>query len=208
MGQTGQVLTYPEGTMKRVAIYVRVSTDGQTVENQLAELRQHAERAGWQVVAEYRDEGVSGTKGRDKRPALDAALKGAARREFDVLAAWSVDRLGRSLQDLLGSLGELRGVGCDLYLHRQALDTSTPSGNAMFQMLGVFAEFEAAMIRDRVRAGLARAKAAGRVGGGPKAAGRDAVRSALASGASLRQAAAAGGVALATAQRVKAAMRA
>jgi hypothetical protein len=94
----------------------------------------------------YRDEGISGTRGRDKRPGLDALLKGVARREFDIVAAWSVCRLGRSLSDLIGLLGELRSRDIDLYLHQQALDTSTPSGRMLFGMLGVFSEFERAMI--------------------------------------------------------------
>ena len=99
---------------------------------------------------------ASGAKGRDKRPGFDALLKGVARREFDLVATWSVDRLGRSLQDLVGFLGDIQSRGVDLYLHQQALDTSTPSGKMLFQMLGVFSEFERAMIAARVRAGLAR----------------------------------------------------
>ena len=94
-------------------------------------------------------------------------LKAAVRRKFDMIAAWSVDRLGRSLQDLVAFLGELKAAGVDLFLHQQALDTSTPSGRALFQMLGVFAEFEAAMIRERTRAGLARARAQGKRLGRP-----------------------------------------
>lgn len=147
--------------MKRVAIYLRVSTAGQTTENQRRELEAVAARSGWEVVGVFKDAGISGSKGRDKRPGFDGLLKGATRREFDMVAAWSVDRLGRSLQDLLGFLTELQAIGCDLYLHQQALDTSTPSGRAMFQMLGVFAEFERSMIRERVKSGLARAKAKG-----------------------------------------------
>src|SRR5258708_15461833 len=117
--------------MKRAAIYVRVSTDGQTTENQLRELHQVAERRGWQVVKVYRDHGISGAKGRDKRPAFDQLCKDATRRQFDVIAAWSVDRLGRSLQNLLTFLGEAHAVGVDLYLHQQAVDTTTPAGKAL-----------------------------------------------------------------------------
>ena len=119
-------------------------------------------------MAIYRDEGISGTKGRDKRPGLDALLKGVARREFDIVAAWSVCRLGRSLSDLIGLLGELRSRDIDLYLHQQALDTSTPSGRMLFGMLGVFSEFERAMIRDRVMAGLDRARSSGKRLGRPR----------------------------------------
>jgi len=147
--------------MKRAAIYLRVSTGGQTTENQRRELETVAKQRGWKIVATYEDAGISGAKGRDKRPGFDRMLKDATTGKFDILAAWSVDRLGRSLQDLIGFLSELHSTGRDLYLHQQAIDTSTPSGKAMFQMLGVFAEFERGMIRERVNAGLARAKAKG-----------------------------------------------
>lgn len=131
-------------------------------ENQVRELRQVAERACWQVVTEFDDNGISGAKGRDKRPALDAMLKAVTRREFDLVMAWSVDRLGRSLQHLVGLLEELHAAGVDLYLHQQGLDTATPAGRAMFQAMGVFAEFERAMIRERVKSGLEQAKAQGK----------------------------------------------
>jgi DNA invertase Pin-like site-specific DNA recombinase len=155
---------------RRAALYVRVSTAerGQTVENQLQPLREAAERLGWTVVSIYRDEGISGAKGRQQRPGLDALLKGVARREFDVVAAWSVCRLGRSLSDLIGLLGELRSRDIDLYLHVQGIDTSTPSGRMLFGMLGVFAEFERSMVRDRVMAGLDRARASGKRLGRPR----------------------------------------
>ena len=125
-----------------------------------SELEAVAARSGWQVVGVYEDAGISGAKGRDKRPGFDRLLKDATARKVNMIAAWSVDRLGRSLQDLVGFLSELQALGCDLYLHRQALDTSTPSGRAMFQMCGVFAEFERGMIRERVNAGLARGRGA------------------------------------------------
>jgi len=147
--------------MKRVALYIRVSTVDQTASNQLRELEAAAQRHGWEIVAVFEDAGISGAKGRDQRPALKAMMKVVARREVDMVAAWSVDRLGRSLPDLLDVLKDLHAKNVDLFLHQQGLDTSTPSGRAMFQMLGVFAEFERAMIQERVRAGLARAKASG-----------------------------------------------
>jgi DNA invertase Pin-like site-specific DNA recombinase len=147
--------------MKRVAIYLRVSTDKQTTSNQRRELEAVAARSGWHVVKVYEDAGISGAKGRDKRPGLDAMLKAVNAREFDMVAAWSVDRLGRSLTDLLGILQSLHDKGVDLFLHQQGLDTSTTAGKAMFQMLGVFAEFERGIIRERVNAGLARARAKG-----------------------------------------------
>jgi DNA invertase Pin-like site-specific DNA recombinase len=147
---------------KRVALYLRVSTDGQTTDNQQQALADIATRAGWSIVDVYNDNGVSGAKGRDKRPELDRLLKDAARRRFDVVAAWSVDRLGRSLQDLVAFLNEIHAVGVDLYLHQQGVDTTTPAGRALFQMLGVFAEFERALILERVMAGLERARAQGK----------------------------------------------
>ena len=155
------------GSVKRVAIYARVSTDNQDAENQLRELRAAVKRHGWAVAGEYVDAGVSGAKGREGRPQFDRLLKGAMRREFDVVAAWSVDRLGRSLQHLVTFLTEIHAKGVDLYLHQQGIDTTTPAGKALFQMCGVFAEFERAMIVDRVNAGLARAKAHGTKSGLP-----------------------------------------
>jgi DNA invertase Pin-like site-specific DNA recombinase len=146
-------------SIKKVALYSRVSTDSQTTENQLLELREVAARNGWVVVQEYTDQGISGAKGRDHRPAFDALIKAAMRKEFDLIASWSVDCLGRSLQDLVGFLSDIHAKQVDLYLHQQGMDTSTPSGKALFQMMGVFAEFERAMIQERVKAGLQRAKA-------------------------------------------------
>ena len=139
---------------KRAALYVRVSTDQQTVENQVQELRQVAERRGWEVVEVYKDAGISGAKGRDQRPGLDAMLKDASRRKFDVIMAWAIDRLGRSLIDLLRTIEHLNGVGVDLYLDQQSLDTTTPTGKLLFQVTGAFSEFERTMIQQRVRAGL------------------------------------------------------
>lgn len=193
------------GKIKRVALYLRVSTDGQSVENQRLELEGAAERHGWHVVHVFKDDGISGAKGRDKRPGLDAMLKGVARREFDMVAAWAVDRLGRSLQDLLSTLGELHAKSVDLYLHQQGLDTSTPAGKAMFQMLGVFAEFERAMIRERVNAGLKRAVAQGKTLGRPKvdAQTERAIRKALAAGDGILKVAAKLGVGSSTVQRVR-----
>jgi DNA invertase Pin-like site-specific DNA recombinase len=147
--------------MKRVAIYLRVSTSKQDTDNQLRELSAVADRSGWEIWKVYEDAGISGAKGRDKRPGLEAMMKAVNARQFDMVAAWSVDRLGRSLTDLLGILQDLQEKGVDLFLHQQGLDTSTTAGKAMFQMLGVFAEFERGIIRERVNAGLARARANG-----------------------------------------------
>ena len=139
---------------RRAALYVRVSTDHQSVENQVRELKLVAERRGWTVIELYRDAGISGSKGRDKRPGLDALLKDANRRKFDVVMAWAIDRLGRSLIDLLGTIEHLQEVGVDLYLDQQHIDTTTPTGKLLFQITGAFAEFERSMIRQRIRAGL------------------------------------------------------
>src|SRR5215217_8534536 len=152
----------------KAALYARVSTTGQTVENQLRELRAVAARHGWEVAGVFRDQAISGSPGREKRPGLDKLLQAVARRELDLVAAWSVDRLGRSLQDLLSVLGEIRAKGCELYLHQQGIDTRTPGGKALFQMMGVFAEFERSMIVERVKSGLERAKAQGKRLGRPR----------------------------------------
>ena len=147
--------------MKRAAIYLRVSTIDQTTANQERELREIAGRVGYEIVKVYKDHGVSGAKGRDKRPAFDAMCRDATKRQFDVVMAWSVDRLGRSLQDLVAFLSELHSLRIDLFLHQQGIDTTTPGGKAMFHMMGVFAEFERSIIQERVRAGLARARSEG-----------------------------------------------
>jgi DNA invertase Pin-like site-specific DNA recombinase len=195
----------PTTPAKKIAIYVRVSTDKQTIENQERELRAVADRAGWQVVEVYKDEGISGAKGRDGRPAFDAMLKDVTRRKFDVVMAWSVDRLGRSLQHLVGMLSDLQGAGVDLFLHQQAIDTTTPAGKALFQMMGVFAEFERSMIRDRVNAGLARAKANGkRLGKAPTSpATIAAVRAELAKGTGVLKTGRMHKVGTATVQQIK-----
>lgn len=191
--------------MKRFAFYLRVSTDAQTVANQLADLQRVAERSGWEVVKVFQDQGVSGAKGRDQRPEFDALLKAATRREFDLIAAWSVDRLGRSLQDLVGFLSEVQAAGVDLYLHQQSLDTSTPAGRAMFQMCGIFAEFERSMIRSRVIAGLERRKAQGHKLGRPSLdhAVAEKVTKALLDGHGIRASARLTKVSPATAHRIK-----
>src|ERR1700704_3324812 len=154
-------LGHRELVMKRVAIYLRVSTSKQDTDNQRRELETVAERSGWKVVKIYEDNGISGAKGRAHRPGLDAMMKAVNAKEFDMVASWSVDRLGRSLPDFLPILQGPHEKGVGLFLHQQGLDPSTSAGKAMFQMLGVFAEFERGIIRERVNAGLARAKAHG-----------------------------------------------
>jgi DNA invertase Pin-like site-specific DNA recombinase len=197
-------------TTRRVALYVRVSTDGQTTENQRQELQAVADRHGWNIVEVFQDRGVSGAKSREERPAMRRLMHGVARRDFDMVAAWSVDRLGRSLQDLVGFLGEIHSKGVDLYLHQQGLDTSTPAGKAMFGMLSVFGEFERAMIVERVKAGLRRAVGQGKVLGRPKIHPKTeiAIRKSLAAGNGILKTAAMVGCGSGTVQRIRKEMRA
>ena len=153
--------------MKRCSIYARVSTDSQTTDNQLIELQKIAKLKGYVVTQIFTDEGISGSKGRDFRTGFDNIIIGAIKKDFDIILCWSVDRLGRSLQDLVSFLNEIHSVGCDLYIHQSGIDTSTPSGKMMFQMYGVFAEFERGMIRERVISGQNRAKSQGKHIGRP-----------------------------------------
>jgi DNA invertase Pin-like site-specific DNA recombinase len=189
----------------KAALYVRVSTDRQTVENQIAALRKVADARGWQIVETFNDAGISGAKGRKDRPGLDAMLKQANRRQFDVVMAWSIDRIGRSLIDLLGTIQHLDACGVDLYLDQQAIDTTTPTGRLIFQVTGAFAEFERSMIRERVRAGLRRAvangKRLGRPLNDPGAVGR--ARAGLAQGQGINKVARAVGLSNTTVARIK-----
>ena len=150
------------GKGKRVAFYLRVSTGSQTVENQRRELAAAAEQRGWTVVDLYSDNGVSGAKGRDKRPAFDRLCKDAVAGRFDVIAAWSVDRLGRSVLHLAQFVEDMRAAGVGLFLLKQGLDSDTPTGRAMLGMCSVFAELEREIIRERIHSGLARARAKGK----------------------------------------------
>jgi DNA invertase Pin-like site-specific DNA recombinase len=197
---------------KRVGLYLRVSTGDQTIENQRQALTAACEARGWRIVEEFIDNGISGAKGRDKRPGFDCLLKAATRRRIDVVAAWSVDRLGRSLQDLVGFLGELNGAGCDLYLDRQAVDTTTAAGRALFQMLGVFAEFERSIMQERIHAGIARARIVGTKSGKPIGrakigAGKEAaIRALLTNGKGILKTARECGTGASVVQRIKAEM--
>jgi len=146
---------------KRIAIYARVSTDKQSTENQLLELRTLCSKLGYTIIQEYTDNGISGAKSRDERPALDLLLKDATRRKFDMVMCWSIDRLGRSLQHLVEILNELQALKIDLYFQQQGMDTSTPSGRMIFSVFGAIGEFERNLIRERVLAGQQRAKANG-----------------------------------------------
>jgi DNA invertase Pin-like site-specific DNA recombinase len=191
---------------KRAAIYTRVSTNSQTTENQLLELRRVAEARGWTIVEVYTDEGISGAKGRDKRPAFDKLMKDATRHRFDIVMAWSIDRIGRSVHAVSGFIAEMESLGVAQYYQQQAIDTSTPAGKAMVHMCVVFAEFERDMIRERIMAGLERAKAHGTRLGRPKipAAKAAAIRRALGAGKGIVSTARKVGVGVLTVQRIKA----
>jgi DNA invertase Pin-like site-specific DNA recombinase len=190
--------------MKRAVLYLRVSTLDQTTANQERELRAIAGRMGCEIVKVYKDHGISGAKSRNGRPQFDALCRDATKRQFDVVMAWSVDRLGRSLPDLVTFLSELHALRIDLYLHQQGVDTTTPAGKALFQMMGVFAEFERSIIQERVRAGLARARGEGKQLGRPRIAPKleASVRAALSQGGSVRKVAERFGISAGTVQRI------
>jgi DNA invertase Pin-like site-specific DNA recombinase len=202
-----------EVPMRRAALYLRVSTDKQTVKNQEIQLRQVAERRGWEVVEVYSDAGISGAKGRKDRPDLDRMLKDAQKGKFDIVMAWAIDRVGRSLIDLLGTIQHLEACGVDLYLDQQNIDTTTPMGKLIFQVTGAFAEFERSMLRQRINLGIERARKHGTKSGAPigrapiDPAKADLAREGLAKGMSYRAAAEAAGVSLGTVQRIAAALR-
>ena len=152
---------------KKAAIYTRVSTHNQTTENQFLELRDVARRNGWQIAMELADEGISGAKGRTDRPCFDRLHRAVQRREIDIVCAWSIDRLGRSLQHLTGFMAEVQAAGVDLYVHQQAINTATPAGRMVFGIFSALGEYERELIRDRINAGLARARAEGKKLGRP-----------------------------------------
>ena len=147
--------------MKKVAIYARVSTDKQTTQNQVDALSEVAERCGYQLTQIFSEDGISGSKGREGRPALDQLMKSATQRKFEMVMCWSIDRLGRSLQNLVEILNELQAMKIDLFFLQQGLDTSTPSGRMIFSVFGAIGEFERNLIRERVIAGQKRAVANG-----------------------------------------------
>ena len=149
----------------KAVIYARVSTAEQTTDNQTLELQKVAKRNGWALEAVFEDTISKGAK--TERPALQRLLQGVIRKEFDVVMVWDVSRLGRSLKHLVTLLEDFHAKGVNLYFHQQGIDTTTPSGKMMFQMCGVFAEFERSMIQERVKAGIQRAKAQGKKLGRP-----------------------------------------
>lgn len=196
--------------MKRVALYLRVSTtNGQNTDNQRMVLEEIAAKSGWDIVEIYEDK-ASGAKGKESRPAYKKLQEDATRRKFDMVAAWSIDRLGRSLQELVSFLNEIQAIGIDLYLHQQAIDTTTPAGRLFFHVSSAFAEFERSIIVERVNAGLARAKANGKVLGRPKVGDEveDEIKAMLKSGTGILKTAKTLGIGTGTVQRVKAEMAA
>lgn len=144
-----------------VAIYARVSTTSQTVENQLIELRDAAKRLGWKVSHEIVDEGISGSKGRSDRPGFDRIFELVEQKAVGAVMAWSVDRIGRSLQDLVALMKELQRNSVELYCHQQNINTATPAGRMTFSIFGALGEYERSLIIERIYSGIARAKAAG-----------------------------------------------
>ena len=190
---------------KRAALYLRVSTDGQTTENQRLALEAVAHHRHWHVVKVYEDAGISGAKARDKRPAFDAMLKDAMRRRFDLLMFWSIDRLGRSTATVAAALAELEAAGVAVYADKEGMDATTPHGKAMLQMAAVFAELERGMIRERVMAGLARAKVNGKQLGRPKVPDKieNAIRARLSTGDGILKIAKSLRVGVSTVQRIQ-----
>ena len=159
LNQSSTTKSDPSVSGVPVAIYLRVSTSSQTTENQLLDLQKGATQNDWDVVGVYTDEGVSGKHGRDKRPQFDALMKDAYQKKFQVIMSWDVSRLGRSLKHLVEFMEDIQAKGIDLFLLQNGIDTTTPSGRAMFGMLSVFSSFEREMISERVKSGLERAKA-------------------------------------------------
>jgi DNA invertase Pin-like site-specific DNA recombinase len=191
----------------RAALYLRVSTtDTQTTENQRMALAKVAQHRGWEIVQTYEDAGISGAKGRDKRPAFDRMLKDAVRGRFDVLMVWSIDRLGRSVLHVANAMAEMNAAGVSLYSDQQAIDSTSPFGKAMMQMASVFGELEREMIRARVVAGLNRVREQGIKKLGRPRVGRkteEAIQQQLRSGRGILKVASALGVGSGTVQRVK-----
>ena len=139
-----------------VAVYVRVSTSGQTTENQLIELSEVCDRNKWHITNVY-NETISGTKGVDERAELNRLLQDASRKKFSKVVVWSVDRVGRSMKHLVTVLSQLKDLGCDIYSYKQAIDTSTTMGSSFFHMIGIFAELENNMRAERQKIGIRRA---------------------------------------------------
>ena len=165
--------------MKRAVLYARVSTTnhGQDTENQLIVLREVCQRNGWTLVKEFSDE-MSGSKGREDRTGFDALLKGMTRGEYDVVLAWSIDRLGRPLTHLVEFMNHLNAAHVDLYVHQQAVNTASPAGRMVFGIFAALGEYERELIRSRIHAGLHRTRLEGKRLGCPTN-GNDAINSSV-----------------------------
>ena len=148
--------------VRKVAIYTRVSTLDQTINNQLIELRDHCSKMGWEIVKEYADGGLSGTLSRDKRPALNSLIKDAYRKRFDSVVCWDISRIGRSIKELILFLSDMKDRGIGICSVRQGFDTSTSMGEIMFQFVGILSSGEREMIWERTLAGLERARREGK----------------------------------------------
>jgi len=160
--------------MKKCALYARVSTPEQHVETQLYDLRQLAAQRGFEVVAEYTDQGISGTKAR--RPGLDALLADARRRKYSVLLVAAFDRVARSTRHFLQVTSELDSLGVEFVSRRENIDTSGPMGRLFLTLIASIAELEADLIKERIRAGMRRRKLEGyRLGRQPLDVDREAV---------------------------------
>jgi DNA invertase Pin-like site-specific DNA recombinase len=186
---------------KRVAVYARVSTTQQTVQNQLDALREVASRSGYSIVEEFVDEGISGAKGRVDRPALDRMLRDCAKRRFDMVMVWDISRLGRSLQNLIEVMNELQSLKVDLFFVQQGMDTSTASGRMMFSVFGALGEYERELIRERTLLGQQRARAQGVKFGRPRTVTdntRDAIRLMRSQGVAIRKIATTLGIGVST----------
>lgn len=170
---------------KKAALYFRVSTDRQAVDLQVDEVRQYAKDRGFEIHREYTDQGVSGSK--TSRPQLNRLFHDAKKGQFDLVICWKFDRFGRSLKHLIESLEEFQSLEVDFVSVRESIDTSTPSGKVLFSVIGAFAEFERAIIRERVIAGLTVARKKGKQLGRPKTRNSELIRELRQQGRSYRE---------------------
>jgi DNA invertase Pin-like site-specific DNA recombinase len=193
------------GRQTRAAMYLRVSRDDQTTENQRLVLARVAEHRGWEIVQTYEDQGISGAKGRDQRPAFDQMLKDAMRGRFSIMMVWSIDRLGRSVLHVANALAELDTAGVSLYSDQQGIDSTSPIGRAMLQMASVFGEQERQVIRSRVMAGLDRVRQQNKKLGRPKVGQKveEAIRHHLSAGHGILKVAKIVGCGSGTVQRIR-----
>ena len=185
--------------MTKVAIYCRVSTDKQSFDSQIHELTEYAGKRGWHIAGTFTDQ-ASGRK--ERRPGLDELMGKVRRREVDIVLTWKLDRFGRSLKHLINTLAEIEAVGAAFVSLRDNLDFTTPAGRFQFAVLAAVAEFEAGMIRERVRAGLDRAKARGVKLGRPVTLDRQEVRKMHLMGFTIRQIASSTGISKSHVQRI------